>query len=697
MRSIKQILKEIKKEYDKLFLENEERKSNTEEEIDDIDLLDEDNYDYIIKNLYEYITENFNKDEITLFVTYLVKEFLYTSYEDIYEGLTDNIDNKTKNMMTTRLRILMENENVYNPSFNNEELDEILNILDYIIENNFDEDFEDEHTIAYNDTLEFIKEIIENVKNNEIYSEFMENEDFYYELLQTYDDINNEATLPITIYDIETNDNTKINTIEDFANIVLKNLFYSLNYYNTLEDTIEIIDKILNEETDVETSFYKKYFDKYNFKLTKEELIKQMKVVAVKNYYKAKSGMGLIAPSEKPILSKIIVYNNDIDVLNYIYDESYEFSFDILEHCYKYYNYKDIIEKNLLKTSTNDEDVIVNDITKINNHINKLILNCNNTLKNKIKTNKTSFYNMVDFISDKSTINVYSEYDEKRNLSKKMALKYIKNLEDPSIEVIFDNDKERASFIFEYIFKNSKLSEEEKEIFIIKICEEYLNNTLLIDDKYNEYFDVYHILNSADKKEWYEILKVNSDVSSEIYNYHMQKIESMQQPIKLNPNNNKLNDKNIILMQNLYSEVFDDIIINFKNDLIGYSDEEISMILYNYLCDIVTIDKKYYKYYFKTDEYNENFIKYIFRSLLISDYYKILKNQESHDDKEKNYINIIEDETFNRKYIDDYFASNKIFAQTCIKSYINNMDKNKDIICDEKIEKTLKKIGIFKF
>ena len=122
MRSIKQIIREVKKEVIKI-IEEENNQDLVYLETDnylDEENIENDMFDYendSIEKLHDFIIENYNKDEITILFKYLITHFLSSNTELLTSYLLSDNNNNTvyKNMITTRLRVIFEELNIFSP------------------------------------------------------------------------------------------------------------------------------------------------------------------------------------------------------------------------------------------------------------------------------------------------------------------------------------------------------------------------------------------------------------------------------------------------------------------------------------------------------------------------------------------------------------------------------------------------------
>ena len=112
MRSIKQIVREIKYEIKRIVDEedNKDLEYYDEDNIEDLSFLAE---DIPINRLHDYIIENYDTNEIILFTKYLIKDYLFNNYETIIEYVLNNDNIEYKNMIATRLRAIIEDLDIF--------------------------------------------------------------------------------------------------------------------------------------------------------------------------------------------------------------------------------------------------------------------------------------------------------------------------------------------------------------------------------------------------------------------------------------------------------------------------------------------------------------------------------------------------------------------------------------------------------
>ena len=84
MRSIKQIVREIKYEI-KRIVDEEDNKDLDDFDGDDIEDLSFLEGEIPVNRLHNYIIENYDTNEIILFTKYLIKNYLFNNYETIIE------------------------------------------------------------------------------------------------------------------------------------------------------------------------------------------------------------------------------------------------------------------------------------------------------------------------------------------------------------------------------------------------------------------------------------------------------------------------------------------------------------------------------------------------------------------------------------------------------------------------------------
>ena len=685
MRSIKQIIREVKKEVIKI-IEEENNQDLVYLETDnylDEENIENDMFDYendSIEKLHDFIIENYNKDEITILFKYLITHFLSSNTELLTSYLlSDNNNNNTvyKNMITTRLRVIFEELNIFSPDILSE-LDEILKL---ILNENFIEDEEMAFLVKY------IQNLVHSITEDTIYELCVDDKDYYYNILENYY-ISNEfiTTEPMHIGEIKVNINKKddITTLEDCANVILEELFYFQNYYTDYDDSLDTIDSILNEEQKVEEKFYKeytKYIKDPNYVFDEKELINMMKVNVIKNYYKYKMGTGSIFNEEENLIENIRNHLDDSRVLIEIYDSDYDSSIKFLDKCIEYYHYQKEIDNML---NTNKYKKTVDNVSIINYKINKKLSSIQEFLNETITINADDFQAISHILDNNTIITLYMDDGESLILDKTSTLDYIKDNDDVMVSFEIDNSVLKTVIMMNYLIKTDILSEKEKNTFVISICEDYLK----VHDGESDFLN---ILNNNSKTNWYNIFKEDEGLRFSVFNNHLQKLSSMNQKFNFIPQKKTSLDQHT---DNIYQEILNDIIYQLKNDPLEYTKEEIIKILYNYLCDIVSVNEKYYQYYFANCKYNENILKFIFRFIIINNYYKSLKSKNNLDTKELNYIDTIENN--DKFYVDALFSSNKNFYMDCMLSYfedLKSLDENSDKIKSD--AKTFKKTESF--
>lgn len=701
MRSIKQIMREIKKAYDEI-VKNNEKFDDSEEDL--LNFLSEEDSEIKINSLHDYIIENFNVEEIEILTKYLVGKYLKDYIEFVDECIdAANLNQDFKNMLSARLNNILDNSN----ELDFENCEEIINILDFALGNNEiieeinEEDEEDKDDYLYSYTLDdskltaqYIHDILDVIINDTIYEEFKNNEDFYYELLNNYNimyDINYSETIDIDTTIEKQDKNNIIETIDDCSNYIIDDMYYRLNYHYEYNEAINIIDSILNEETDVDDEYFKKYTDCIKSKgyiYNKHNLINNMKINIVKNYYKYKMGSKIINEAEENLIKQIGIYFDDPNVLIGIYDEDYSSSVVFIKACLVYYKYKNQIDKML---RIYHEEHKNQSITKINNIANKQIIELQHKLNNEFIISKDEFLNLGKYLDvGDIVVNIYdNKTKQKIPIGIKNNLSRLYGFNDISLGIIIP-DNIKNIYILNYLLNTNTLSQSEKDIFITRMCEYYVNTFENINN--NDYS--YELLTIINKDSWVEVFKENKKLALSVFNLHIKKVESLKQKLNIQKNSKFFKDKNIIFMSDIYKDILNDLIYNLKyNDI--YNDDEISKILFNYLCDITSINNEYYDYYFRNNNIDENLIKSILRFIIISEYYKRLKTKENANDIEQSYIKIIESR--DKKYIDNYFSSNEKFYNSASMSYIENLNIPVNINEDDLDEKTLKKITPFYF
>ena len=652
MRSIKQIVREIKYEIKRIVDEedNKDLEYYDEDNIEDLSFLAE---DIPINRLHDYIIENYDKNEIILFTKYLIKDYLFNNYETIIEYVLNNDNVEYKNMVATRLRAIIEDLDIFSSDILNE-LDDIFKLISNSIDNN-------DIIIDF----DYFQNIIDSIKENNIRELFINDEDYYYPILENFyleNEFILDDTLHIQTVDVNVDKKQNIITLEDCANVILEELYFFESYYTDSDYALDLIDSVLNEEQKIEDKFYKeytKYIKDSNYIHNEHQLINMMKVNVVKNYYKYKMGTDTILEEEKALIENIYDHLDDFRVLIEIYDNDFDSSYEFLQKCMEYFHYQKEIDSTF---KLNKYEKNINNMAIINNKINRTLLKIQNFLDGYIVMDGSEFEKIFQNLDNNTLVMIYTPIGEEFKVNKDDALNYINDNPNITVKFKIDNFITKNILMINYLINTNSLKDKEKEIFIINMCDDYI--------KFQENdSDILNILNNNPRSTWYSIFKKDKDLSFLIFNNHLQKLSSLNTKFNFDPKTNSSTH----YQSNSYEDVLNDIITQLKNDPLEYTNDEISRILYNYLCDIVSIDVKYYQHFFPNYRCDENLLKFIFRQILINHYYNDLKNKENLEPNELDYLDIIENAE--KLCIDAYFTSNMNFYTNCINSYFKKVDK----------------------
>ena len=321
-----------------------------------------------IDELHNYILKEFNNDKY-LIVKELIDIYLEKNNASIVQEISSVTSKDFGNILQSYFDVLID-DGIFDAK---ENLAKLITILDNInedtcefdeeeyMEEEFDEESEgndDYYEIEEleNSNFPFIdtfKVISNSIINDTLISDFENSPILFKSLLLSYDEnlTYDLDDLYIPEY-VHKNQKEEVMLITDLVNTMLMDIYNNLNYDGDEEDTINMIDRYLNNEIEIKPEF----FNRYNINPNEINLRRLFKLVSIYNFYVVRSINGKKYDMENYIMELIDKHSHDSKLLLNIFDSEYEISQIILKGSidYNIYTYnaklKDVKDINARKT-----------------------------------------------------------------------------------------------------------------------------------------------------------------------------------------------------------------------------------------------------------------------------------------------------------------------------------------------------------